>query len=43
MGKRAGLHGTNYTISDAYMAAGKQGINRTDLYQIPEQDEWLYV
>lgn len=43
MGRRAGLNGDNFTISDAYHAAGLKGINRTDLYQIPEDDNWTYV
>lgn len=32
MGKRAGLTGNQYSISDAYHAAGIKGISRTDLY-----------
>ena len=42
MGRRAGFKGNNFTTIDAYYAAAKKGINSTDLYQIPEDDNWLY-
>jgi hypothetical protein len=32
MGKRAGLSGIDYSISEAYHAAALKGINRYDLY-----------
>jgi hypothetical protein len=32
MGRRGGLPGNNYSISDAYMAGGKLGHNLTDMY-----------
>jgi hypothetical protein len=32
MGKRAGLSGNNYTISEAYHAAALKGISRFDIY-----------
>lgn len=42
VGKRAGLSGNHYTVSEAYHQAGLKGITPTELYQIPEQDDWKY-
>lgn len=36
MGKRAGLSGSQYSISEAYHQAGLKNISNLQLYQIPE-------
>jgi hypothetical protein len=32
MGRRAGLKGNNYTVSEAYMAGGKKGLSVIDMF-----------
>lgn len=42
MGQRAGLTGDNYTITQAYYAAGLNNITNVQLYQEVEEDHFVY-